>query len=203
MDSNPQISVIVCAYNEEKYIDTCLRSLMNQKVWFNFDIIVIDDCSTDNTLKILNEYSDHIKIYKNSQNQGIGFTSNIGIKKAKTKYVIRVDADDYVSEHFLPSLYLFLELNPHLDSVACDYLKVDENGKVLGRFNCISDPIACGILYKKDDLIKIGLYDDNAKIHEEKELKLRYDKHFTKYRAELPLYKYRMHKNNSTKFFNT
>jgi len=64
MDSNPQISVIVCAYNEEKYIDTCLRSLMNQKVWFNFDIIVIDDCSTDNTLKILNEYSDHIKIAK-------------------------------------------------------------------------------------------------------------------------------------------
>tara|TARA_A100001011_G_scaffold249249_1_gene257565 strand:- start:115 stop:714 length:600 start_codon:yes stop_codon:yes gene_type:complete len=198
MENNPQISVIICAYNEEKYIDNCLRSLMNQRVWFKFDIVIIDDCSTDNTISVLNEYANNIKLFKNEKNMGIGYSSNLGVKKSKTKYVIRVDADDYVSEHFLSSLYLFLESNSYANSVACDYYKVDKFGNILDRYNCLKDPIACGILYKKDDLIKIGLYDNKAKINEEKELELRYKKFFNKYRLEIPLYKYRIHENNTS-----
>ena len=154
MENNPQISVIICAYNEEKYIDNCLRSLMNQRVWFKFDIVIIDDCSTDNTINVLNEYANNIKLFKNEKNMGIGYSSNLGVKKSKTKYVIRVDADDYVSEHFLSSLYLLLESNSYANSVACDYYKVDKVGNILDRYNCLKDPIACGILYKKD-LLKV------------------------------------------------
>ena len=101
------ISVIVPAYNAEKYIRPCLDSILNQTKK-EFEIIVVNDGSKDNTLKILNEYkeqySDIINVI-DQENQGLSVTRNNAIKVAKGKYVVFIDSDDYVKSDMLEKLY--------------------------------------------------------------------------------------------------
>ena len=85
-----------------------------------------------------------------------------------------------------------------MDAVACDYFLVDDNEEIIARKNCIEDPIACGILFRKDHLIQIGLYDESFLIHEERDLRVRFLEKYSIARLELPLYRYRRHKNNIT-----
>lgn len=88
------VSIIVPIYNAEKYLKKCVDSLVNQTKK-ELEIILINDGSTDNTLKILKEYKDkRIKLFSN-KNQGIGKTRNFGISKATSKYIMFCDSDDY------------------------------------------------------------------------------------------------------------
>ncbi|MFM7082592.1 MAG: glycosyltransferase family 2 protein, partial [Actinomycetota bacterium] len=77
-------------------------------------------------------------------------------------------------------------------------LLVDDQEEVLGRKNCLTDPIACGIMFRTEQLIDIGLYDETFLLHEETDLRLRFTKKYQVHRLELPLYRYRRHENNST-----
>ena len=72
-----------------------------------------------------------------------------------------------------------------MDAVACDYLMVDDNEKVLSRENCIESPIGCGIIFKSSQLFKIGLYDENFELHEERDLRFRFEKKYSIHRDEL------------------
>ena len=93
-----KISVIVPIYNNEQYLKTCLDSLVNQSL-NDIEIILIDDCSTDNSYKIAQEYNDNysnIKLYKNNQNYGQGKTRNIGLDIATGEYIGFIDSDDYI-----------------------------------------------------------------------------------------------------------
>ena len=85
-----------------------------------------------------------------------------------------------------------------MDAVACDYLLVDNNEEIISRKNCIDDPIACGILFRKDHLIQVGLYDESFLIHEERDLRVRFLEKYSISRLELPLYRYRRHEKNIT-----
>ena len=85
-----------------------------------------------------------------------------------------------------------------MDAVACDYNLVNNKENVLSRENCIENPIACGIMFNKDQIIKIGLYDENFLLHEERDLRIRFLKKYNIHRLELPLYRYRKHENNMT-----
>ena len=123
---------------------------------------------------------------------------NKAINISKGKYVVRIDADDWVSRDFLKLLHAFLINNVYMDAVACDYNLVDNNEKVIERKNCFSDPIACGIMFKKKHLMEIGLYDENFHCHEERDLRIRFEKKFKIFRLELPLYRYRKHDKNMT-----
>lgn len=101
-----KISVIVPVYNLEKEIAKCLMSLIFQKHQ-NYEIIVVDDGSTDNTAQILDclkNKSDNIRIF-HTKNHGLSAARNFGIKKATGKYISLVDGDDYVDPNFLSSLY--------------------------------------------------------------------------------------------------
>ena len=81
MKNKLKISVVVPIFNREKYIGRCIRSLMNQSIERNFfEIITIDDASTDASSKILKSYSDEIKIYTNKKNKGLSASLNLGIK---------------------------------------------------------------------------------------------------------------------------
>ncbi|MDB9812352.1 glycosyltransferase family 2 protein [Candidatus Pelagibacter sp.] len=196
---NLGISIIVPVYNREKFIGRCLRSLLSQTIGSsNFEIILIDDGSTDATEKIYQSFSDEIKIIKNKKNLGLPKALNIGIKKAKGRYIVRVDSDDYVNSEFLKILFLFINDNPDLDAVACDYLIVDDKEKVIKRFDCHKAPIGCGIMFKTNDLIEIGLYNENFLLHEEKELRQRFERKYKVTRVPLPLYRYRKHAANMT-----
>ena len=199
MINTPAVSVIIPVFNQEKWIGRCLRSLLNQTMnRSDYEIIVIDDGSEDRSDYALELFMDEIVLEKNEKNIGLPSALNKGIKRSKAKYIIRVDGDDYVNEYFLFLLHEFLEQNKYMDAVACDYLLVDSQEEVISRKNCIEDPIGCGIMFKTSHLIDIGLYDEDFKLNEERELRHRFEKKYKIHRMELPLYRYRRHENNIT-----
>ena len=128
-----KVSVIVPIYNAEKYLDKCLNSLANQTL-NDIEIILLNDGSTDNSHKIIDEYernySKKIKAIHN-ENHGIGYTRNIGIDLAKGKYISFVDSDDYLDLDNLEKMYNYAEENK-LDLVICDLKKFDINNDVIG-----------------------------------------------------------------------
>ena len=199
MSKAPTISVIIAAYNEEKFIGRTIRSLLNQNIsQQSYEIIVINDNSSDKTQYALQLFEGDVRVINNTKKHGLAYSLNLGIKEARGKYVVRVDADDYVHAEYLKVLSEFLEQNKYMDAVACDYLLVDDEEKVLSRCNCISEPIGCGIMFRIENLIEIGLYDDEFLMHEDKELMLRFEKKYKVNRIELPLYRYRKHEGNMT-----
>lgn len=101
-ENTPKISIVVPVYNVEKYLGKCLDSLLNQTIK-DYEIICVNDGSTDNSLEILKEYAkrdDRIKIIS-QENAGLGAARNVGIKAAKGTYLGFVDSDDFVD----PTLY--------------------------------------------------------------------------------------------------
>lgn len=196
---NIKISIIIAAFNEEKYIERCLRSCINQSMDKNeYEIIVVNDGSTDKTAYILDNYRKDIVILNLGKNMGLPTAVNKGILSSASQFIVRVDADDYVHEEFLRVGYLFLSMNKDFDSVAFDYLEVSEKEKITKRVNSIDRPIACGIVYRKDHLIDIGLYDPDFLLLEDEEFKIRYEKKYKITSIPLPLYRYRKHKQNMT-----
>ena len=199
----PDITVVVCTFNHGAWIERCIRSLLNQKFIKkdDFEIILIDDKSTDSTKKILHNFSDleNIRIYSNKRNIGLPKSLNKAIMLSKGRYVTRVDSDDYVQRNFLFLSKLFLDMNREYQAVAVDYIKVDNFETVLSKENCLKNEIACGIMYRKECLINIGLYNEKFKMREGHEINQRFKKKFKIGRLELPLYKYRMHEKNRTK----
>ena len=194
-----KVSVIVATYNCEKYLGRAIRGLIDQSFPKNdYEILVVDDGSTDNTRRVLDSFGDWIKVISLPEHKGLPSACNVGITKALGRYTIRVDADDYVHEDLLRIEYLYLTLNPEIDAVACDYYKVDENERRIARYNADTDPIGCGIMFKKDNLVAIGLYDENFIILGDDDLRIRYLQSYNIHRIELPLYRYRQHDSNMT-----
>ena len=195
----PKVSVIVAAYNQERFIGRCLRSLLHQTLPHeDYEIIVINDGSTDRTAYALELFHDAIRTITNETNRGLPAALNTGIRAARAPYVVRVDSDDFVNANFINFLSFYLETNPHADAVACDYLLLDDQENVLERANCMERQIACGIMFRKSQLLDIGLYDEDFRRHEERELRIRFEKKYRIHHLELPLYRYRRHENNIT-----
>ena len=82
--------------------------------------------------------------------------------------------------------------------VSCDYQLVDINGKLLKTVNCENEPIGCGIMFRQEHLIDIGLFDPDQLYNEEKELRKRFEKKYKIVRLPIPLYRYCRHENNMT-----
>ncbi len=193
------VSVIVAAHNEERFIGRCIRSLLAQRFPRDkFEIVVVNDGSTDRTPMILASFGADIRVLTNETNIGLPASINRAVHTIHSKYLVRVDADDYVNESFLDVLYMFLAENPDLDAVACDYLLVDDREDVLGRRNCMDEPIACGIMFRTDQLLDVGLYDETFLLHEDRDLRVRFLEKHTIDRVPLPLYRYRRHADNIT-----
>jgi glycosyltransferase involved in cell wall biosynthesis len=189
--------VVLPTYNQAPYLDRCIRSLLAQSQYTDYEIICINDGSTDETTSILEKYSKQITILENTINCGLPFSINRVIKESSSRFIVRVDSDDYVSRHFLRILTLALQLNNELDAVACDYEVFDSKGTI-SISNIEKSPIACGIMFRRDHLWEVGLYDETFKIHEDKELMTRFEKKYKVTRIPIPLYRYRKHNNNLT-----
>ena len=152
----PEISIIICCYNHEKWIERCLRSILHQKNIKDseYEVIIIDDNSADNSFKIINKFKfDNFISVKNKRNIGLPSSINKGISMAQGRYIVRVDSDDYVSRDFLFLIKLFLDLNREYQAVAVDYYKVNDKEQILEKINCFKNQIACGILFRKECLI--------------------------------------------------
>ena len=129
------VSVIVPLYNVEKYIGECLTSLANQTLK-NFEVIVVDDCSTDNSLGIVQSFSEifgnRLRIAKLSSNSGCpGIPRNFALEAASGEYVYFLDSDDFLSETALEELYAVAK-NFDADVVHSDWYIAFEN--VNGKF---------------------------------------------------------------------
>jgi len=198
----PDISIIVCSYNHAKWVERCLRSLLHQDFIKkeDYEVILIDDGSTDITQDILNNFKfENFRYFKNKKNIGLPGSINKAIKLSQGRYIVRVDSDDYVVRNFLYLTKLFLNLNREYQAVAVDYYKVDDNEMLISRHSCLKDEIACGIMFRKECLFDIGLYDPKFKMREGHEMRVRFEKKYKIGILNMPLYKYRSHSSNRTK----
>lgn len=193
-----QIAVIVATFNQGKYLDRCLRSLLTQNGNPSYRIICVNDGSTDETESILQQYIPDITVIKNEKNLGLPASVNLAIKSSVSEYIVRVDSDDYVSKDFISLLALTLNLNKKISAVGCDYELISEDLEPI-IIDCSSQPIACGIMFRRDALYDIGLYNEDFLMHEDKELMSRFLVNYKVERLPLPLYRYRMHQDNMTK----
>ena len=194
-----QVSVIVPSYNAELYIGRCIRSLLKQSLsQEDFEIIVINDSSKDNTKNALLPFVGDIVLIENKRNLGLPSSLNKGIKKARGQFIVRVDSDDYVHVDFLKILSLHLQLNHSIDAIASDYLLVNNDQDVIKEMNCLKDPIGCGIMFRLKHLIELGLYNAKFLRREDEELMNRFKIKYNISRVAIPLYRYRRHENNIT-----
>lgn len=192
-------TVIVPAFNEERYIGRCLRSLISQRIDpERLEVIVVDDGSTDHTVEVVAEFGDRIRLISNGANMGLPASLNRAIKSCRSPFFVRVDADDYVNEAFVDVLMMFLGANPAMDAVACDYLLVDDREEVLARVSAAEHPIACGVMFRTDQIVDLGLYDESFLMHEDRDLRIRFLKQYSIHHVPLPLYRYRRHDENMT-----
>lgn len=126
-----EISVLMAVYNCGKYLKEAVDSIINQ-TWQDFEFIIIDDGSTDNSLEILNSYRDpRIKIIANQENRGVAYARNVGLEHCTSKYVALMDADDIALPDRLKHEYEFLENNENIDGVYAKFRQMDINGKVM------------------------------------------------------------------------
>lgn len=192
-------SIIITCYNREKLISRCIRSALHQKNInrYDYEIIVVDDFSSDKSLEKIDEFDSLIKIVKNKKNFGLAFSRNVGLKKAKGKYVVMLDSDDFLAENFLFISGLFLE-NNNWDAAATDYFKVNLQGIKIKKESAKKNPIACGILFKKACLQSIKFYNKTLRINEEVDLMKRFLKKYKLGFINLPLYRYSKHKKSLT-----
>jgi len=202
-EKKPKISVIIAAYNAEQYIGRCLRSLIKQTIQHTeYEIIVIDDGSNDNTPYALDLFVDpkssNVKVITNNVNLGLPASLNKGVKVARGDYIVRVDSDDFVNVNFLNFLSYYLDTNSYSDAVACDYLLIDDMENEISRLNAMKEPIACGIMFRKEKVFATGLYDEEFLCHEDKDFRIRFEKKFAISHLEIPLYRYRRHGKNIT-----
>ena len=129
---SPDVSIIITNYNYGKFLARCVRSCLAQKN-VSVEVIVVDDCSADNSLKTLDAFKNDIKIISNKENVGVATAANMGIEAAKSQFVIRVDADDFVDADMCHIMSKHLISNHDAFCVSCDYFIVDEHENVLER----------------------------------------------------------------------
>lgn len=164
------VTVYIVNHNYKDYLDEAISSVLNQ-TYSNLDIIIIDNGSSDNSREILDKYRDskeNIRIIE-QDNVGLVAANNIAIEKAKGKYIIRLDADDYFHPDAISILVKTLEDSPKAVLAFPDYFEISITGSILKRiqrFN-FSDQVslhnmpahgACTLI-KLDVLKSIGGYD--------------------------------------------
>jgi len=183
----PNISVLLPAFNAEKYIELAIQSILNQ-TYSNFELIILNDGSSDRTEEIIKSFKDTRVIYiKNEQNIGLVNTLNKGLSLAKGKYIARMDADDISYIYRFSKQHSFLENNPSYiicsssrkdfnDSNNRDHISYMPVSDSAIRISSIFSPPFThpAVMFRKDVILKNNLfYDENFKYSEDYEFWIR------------------------------
>ena len=130
----PKISIVMPTYNRaDSFFRAAIESALNQ-TYKNFELIIIDDASTDNTSKLVNSFNDkRIVYFQSDHNHGEYWATNYGIILAKGKYLTWLHSDDILPTNSLELRIKGLEVNPELDFVHGDIIIIDKNGKEIKR----------------------------------------------------------------------
>jgi len=194
-----KVSIIIRAYNSEKIIKRALESALNQDFpKKDFEVIVIDDGSTDGTLKILKPYQKKIRLIK-QKHQGAIKSANLGFRIAQGKYLILLDSDDYFKPKILREMATILDKNPKIDFVYSDYLEKLKSGKVKAvSTKNIFNILACGVMYRKKNLKEEGFYREDLKLPEY-DLLIKIERQWQGYHIGKPLFYYNRGKESLTR----
>jgi len=176
---NPLVSVIVPLYNYEQYIKWCLKSIFNQD-YDNLEIIVIDDCSTDNSrniVKSLQSKKDNLILLKTMKNSGYSVAKNIGIVKSKGEIITVLDADDMMTKESIACRVKAL-LKCGGDFIHANAIDIEHDTSLKQAYaidpkNAVRSKArihAQTVLYKKDIHRKFGLYDEKLRSRADKEM---------------------------------
>jgi len=151
----PKISVIMSVYNGEKYLAKAIESILNQ-TFRDFEFIIINDGSTDNSLNIIKKYAKldkRVVLMNNKKNIGLTISLNKCLKIAKGEYIARMDADDISLPERFQIQYDFLEKNKNIFLVGTGAIKIDENGEKTTYFNPITSPKEVKKILQRKDCI--------------------------------------------------
>lgn len=201
----PRVSVIIPAYNAASYTIEAVESILNQ-TFKDFEIIVVDDGSTDNTKKLLQPYIDCCKIdYIYKENGGASSARNMGIKASKGQYVACLDCDDLWLPDKLKICTEFLDKNPEVGLVYTRVCFIDLHGNIVGipggccysgmvfeklignNFIVNSTPVV-----KKGCFAKVGLFDESIFYPADWDMWLRISEHYPIAYLDTILTKYRV-----------
>ena len=114
---DPLISIVMPAYNAEKYIDKSIESVLNQ-TYRNIELIIINDCSKDKTEEIIEKYCKQdirVRKYTNQINSGVSFSRNFGVEQANGEWIAFLDSDDMIHPQLLEALYKEEKLQKQID----------------------------------------------------------------------------------------
>lgn len=215
----PKVSVIMPAYNAEKYIKEAMESILNQS-FRDFEFIVLNDCSRDHTEAIIQSFPDSRIVYvKNDQNLGVAGTLNRGLALAKGEYIARMDADDISLPDRLEKQVQYLNAHPKVAVLGTNVELFDENGVISTGWSS-TDPaqmkvdllFSCGlahpsVMMRRNVIQELGGYDLAFEGLEDYQLWCRVAKHYDVTTLPDLLFRYRIHsaqvtKNPSEKYLN-
>ena len=134
--SKPLLTVLMPVYNAEKFLAESIGSILNQ-TYYNFELLILDDGSTDNSLKIIKAYAKEdkrIKVLVNKINQGEAKCRNLLLKNTKTEFVAWMDADDISLEDRLQTQMDFFKQNPDTDAVGIQHITFGNSGNLATNF---------------------------------------------------------------------
>jgi CMP-N-acetylneuraminic acid synthetase len=208
MKNNPLVTLYITNWNYAGYIQESIESALKQ-TFNDFELIIIDDGSTDLSREIILTYEevDRVRIIF-QENKGLNATNNVAIHAARGKYIMRLDADDYLDENALLVMVNTIDSNPDLAMVFPDYYYVDKKGEITAqeRRHNFKDEVtlldqpahgACSLV-RKDVLVEVGAYSSKFSCQDGYDLWLKIIENYSVRNINLPLFYYRQHGKNLT-----
>ncbi len=204
----PKITVYITNYNYGKFIRDSIESVLNQTLQ-DFELLIIDDGSTDNSGDIIEEYRSYEKvtiIYQ--KNKGLNVTNNIAMRAARGIFIMRLDADDFLAPDALQTMSDILTSDSELGLVFPDYFYVDAEGNTTGEekrhdfekeVSLFDQPAhgACTMI-RLEFLKQVGGYNESFTCQDGYDLWIKFIMHFKVTNVSKPLFYYRRHGNNLT-----
>jgi glycosyltransferase involved in cell wall biosynthesis len=178
--NNPKVTVLMPAYNAGKYIVEAIASVLEQS-FTNFELLIINDGSTDNTEKIIRSFKDPRIVLISQENKGVSAALNLGLSHARANYIARFDADDICLPNRLKVQYDFITAYPEYTIIGSAVEYMDADGHYIfthhpeGHLNeeiqqlkyTICPFIHSSVFYKKDAVVNNGGYNEHAYTYED------------------------------------
>lgn len=174
--SSPLVTVLMTAFNTEKYISEAIQSILNQS-YTQFELLIINDASTDNTLIEIEKFQDkRIRILTNTTNKGVVISRNRALEEAKGEFIAIMDSDDIAAPNRLTAMVNKFNENPHLALIGSHARIIDPEGNPTGdSYKVETNP----------DLLPIRLFFGNSFAHSSVMLKSEIFREFGGYRIPL------------------